>query len=85
MRPHIIIAVVGKTFEKIYTEINSQTLCVFCFVGSDNTIVPPKRMYTVNLPPEDYVADIPDAARISASETSESSGDSTGKCVWLLL
>ncbi|NXD70138.1 ERIC1 protein, partial [Eolophus roseicapillus] len=48
--------------------------------GSDNTIVPPKRMYTVSPPPEDYVADTPDAVRISASETSDSSADSTGKC-----
>jgi len=43
-------------------------------------------MYTVSLPPEGYVAVTPDAAvSISVSENSDSSADSTGKSVWLLL
>uniref|UniRef100_A0A8C3J7J8 Glutamate rich 1 n=1 Tax=Calidris pygmaea TaxID=425635 RepID=A0A8C3J7J8_9CHAR len=68
---------VGKMFEKIYTEINSQTLCFFCFVGSDDTILSPRRMYTVSLPPEGYTSVTPDAISISASENSDSSADST--------
>ncbi|NXW21468.1 ERIC1 protein, partial [Circaetus pectoralis] len=47
------------------------------FQGSDNTILSPRRMYTVNLPPEGYVAVTPDAISISVSENS--SADSTGK------
>ncbi|KAM6138225.1 glutamate-rich protein 1 [Phoenicopterus ruber ruber] len=47
------------------------------FQGSDDTIVSPRRMYTVNLPPEGYVAVTPDAVSISVSENSNSSADST--------
>ncbi|KAM6405182.1 glutamate-rich protein 1 isoform 3-T6 [Pluvialis apricaria] len=47
------------------------------FQGSDNTILPPRRMYTVNLPPEGYVAVTPDAIGITVSENSGSSADST--------
>ncbi|NXY45747.1 ERIC1 protein, partial [Ceuthmochares aereus] len=50
------------------------------FQGSDNTILSPRRMYTVNLPPEGYSAVTPDATSISVSENSDSSSvDSTGK------
>ncbi|XP_062427111.1 glutamate-rich protein 1 isoform X2 [Rhea pennata] len=45
--------------------------------GSDNTILPPRRMYTVNLPPEGYVAVAPDTDSVSVSENSGSSADST--------
>ncbi|NXF68692.1 ERIC1 protein, partial [Ciccaba nigrolineata] len=47
--------------------------------GSDNTILSPRRMYTVNLPPEGYIAVTSDAIRISVSEKSDSSTDSTEK------
>ncbi|XP_074905344.1 glutamate-rich protein 1 isoform X2 [Buteo buteo] len=46
------------------------------FQGSDNTILSPRRMYTVDLPPEGYVAVTPDAISISVSENSNSSADS---------
>ncbi|NWS73017.1 ERIC1 protein, partial [Crotophaga sulcirostris] len=50
------------------------------FQGGDNTILAPRRMYTVNLPPEGYVAVTPGAISISVSENScSSSVDSTGK------
>ncbi|XP_064364595.1 glutamate-rich protein 1 isoform X3 [Dromaius novaehollandiae] len=49
--------------------------------GSDNTILPPRRMYTVNLPPEGYVAVAPDTDNVSISENSESSADSTAGIV----
>ncbi|NXI44278.1 ERIC1 protein, partial [Galbula dea] len=45
--------------------------------GSDNTVLPPRRMYTVNLPPEDYIAATSDAVSTSASENSDSGGEST--------
>ncbi|XP_032041156.1 glutamate-rich protein 1 [Aythya fuligula] len=47
------------------------------FQGSDNTVLPPRKMYTVNLPPEGYVAVTQDTNSISASENSEDSADST--------
>ncbi|KFV58847.1 Glutamate-rich protein 1, partial [Tyto alba] len=43
--------------------------------GSDNTVLSPRRMYTVNLPPEGYVAVTSDAINISVSENSDSSAD----------
>ncbi|KAK2544795.1 Erich1 [Columba livia] len=47
------------------------------FEGSDNTVLSPRRVYTVNLPPEGYVSVTPDAVSISVSENSDSSADST--------
>ncbi|XP_054239790.1 glutamate-rich protein 1 [Indicator indicator] len=47
------------------------------FQGSGNTILSPRRIYTVSLPPEDYIAVTPDTTSISVSEHSSSSGDST--------
>ncbi|NXP78928.1 ERIC1 protein, partial [Ramphastos sulfuratus] len=45
--------------------------------GSGNTILSPRRMYTVSLPPEGHVTVTPDTTSISVSEPSDSSGDST--------
>lgn len=45
----------------------------------------PRRIYTVDLPPEGYVAVTPDALSNAVSENSGSSADSTGKFVQLLL
>ncbi|KAK2533948.1 Erich1 [Columba guinea] len=48
-----------------------------CYNGSDNTVLSPRRVYTVNLPPEGYVSVTPDAVSISVSENSDSGADST--------
>uniref|UniRef100_A0A669QNM2 Glutamate rich 1 n=1 Tax=Phasianus colchicus TaxID=9054 RepID=A0A669QNM2_PHACC len=45
--------------------------------GSDTTIPPPRRVYTVSPPPEGYVAAIPDTDNTTVSENSEDSADST--------
>ncbi|NXU59310.1 ERIC1 protein, partial [Turnix velox] len=45
--------------------------------GSDNTVLFPRRMYTVNLPPEGYIAVTPAAVSIAVSENSNSSIQST--------
>ncbi|NXI53254.1 ERIC1 protein, partial [Chloroceryle aenea] len=47
------------------------------FQGSDTTVPSPRRMYTVNLPPEGYTAVIPDAISSADLKNSNSSGDST--------
>ncbi|NXH87362.1 ERIC1 protein, partial [Edolisoma coerulescens] len=49
------------------------------FQGSDDTVMSPRRIYTVDLPPEGYVAVTPDALSDAVSENSGSSADSTGK------
>ncbi|NWW71695.1 ERIC1 protein, partial [Climacteris rufus] len=49
------------------------------FQGSDDTVMSPRRVYTVDLPPEGYVAVTPDALSNAVSGKSGSSSDSTGK------
>ncbi|NXU05308.1 ERIC1 protein, partial [Buphagus erythrorhynchus] len=49
------------------------------FVGNDDTVMSPRRIYTVDLPPEGYVAVTPDALSNAISENSGSSADTTGK------
>lgn len=59
-----------------------QILWIFCFAGNDDTVTSPRRIYTVDLPPEGYVAVTPDALSNAVNENSGSSADSTGKfCV----
>lgn len=83
--PFVIFAIIVKMFEKIFTEIHSQTPRFFCSLGSDTTIPPPRRVYTVSPAPEGYVAAVGDTDNITVSENSEGSADSTGKFVRLLL
>ncbi|NXF96155.1 ERIC1 protein, partial [Eubucco bourcierii] len=45
--------------------------------GGGNTILSPRRVYTVSLPPEGHVTVTPDTTSISVSEPSDSSVDST--------
>ncbi|KAM9382207.1 glutamate-rich protein 1 [Phaethornis superciliosus] len=47
------------------------------FQGADNTVLSSRKMYTVNLPPEGYVAITTDANSNSVSENSSHSADST--------
>ncbi|NWV70187.1 ERIC1 protein, partial [Malurus elegans] len=49
------------------------------FQGSDDALMSPRRIYTVEPPPEGYVAVTPDALSNAVSENSGSSADSTGK------
>lgn len=60
-------------------------LWIFCFVGNDGAVTSPRRIYTVDLPPEGYVEVTPDALSNAVSENSGSSADSIGKFVGLLL
>lgn len=57
----------------------SQILWIFCFTGNDDTVTSSRRIYTVDLPPEGYVAVTPDALSNAVHENSASSADSTGK------
>ncbi|NXX51620.1 ERIC1 protein, partial [Tricholaema leucomelas] len=50
--------------------------CKSCHGGGD-TILSPRRMYTVSLPLEGHVSVTPDTTSISVPEPSDSSGDST--------
>lgn len=83
--PFVIVAIIVKMSEKIFTEIHGQTPRFFCSLGSDTTIPPPRRVYTVSPAPEGYVAAVGDTDNITVSENSEGSADSTGKFVRLLL
>ncbi|NXO07199.1 ERIC1 protein, partial [Oriolus oriolus] len=47
------------------------------FQGSDDTVMSARRIYTVDLPPEGYIAVAPDALTNAVSENSGSSADST--------
>ncbi|NXO21225.1 ERIC1 protein, partial [Cisticola juncidis] len=47
------------------------------FQGNDDTVMSPRRIYTVDLPPEGCVAVTPDALTNAVSENSSSSADST--------
>ncbi|NWS86814.1 ERIC1 protein, partial [Toxostoma redivivum] len=47
------------------------------FQGNDDTVMSPRRIYTVDLPPEGYVAVTPDALSNAISENSGSSADTT--------
>ncbi|XP_021406948.1 glutamate-rich protein 1 isoform X2 [Lonchura striata] len=47
------------------------------FQDNDDTVTSPRRVYTVDLPPEGYVAVTPDALSKAVSEASGSSADST--------
>ncbi|XP_071597897.1 glutamate-rich protein 1 isoform X4 [Heliangelus exortis] len=58
--------------------ISTDTPCK-SFQGADNTVLSSRKMYTVNLPPEGYVAITTDANSNSVSENSSHSADSTGK------
>ncbi|NWI11378.1 ERIC1 protein, partial [Crypturellus soui] len=51
--------------------------CCKSLQGNENTVLPPRRMYTVDLPPEGYVAVAEDIDSVSVSTKSEGDADST--------
>ncbi|RLW12335.1 hypothetical protein DV515_00000754 [Chloebia gouldiae] len=55
----------------------STTIPCESFQDNDDTVMSPRRIYTVDLPPEGYVAVTPDALSNAVSEASGSSADST--------
>ncbi|NXR84132.1 ERIC1 protein, partial [Pycnonotus jocosus] len=55
---------------------STNTLCE-SFQGNDDTVMSPRRIYTVDLPPEGYVAVTADDLSKAVSENSGSSADST--------
>uniref|UniRef100_A0A8C3VCD1 ERIC1 protein n=1 Tax=Catharus ustulatus TaxID=91951 RepID=A0A8C3VCD1_CATUS len=63
--------------KSVVSPLLSQMLWIFCFVGDDGTVTSPRRIYTVDLPPEGYVAVTPNALSNAVSENSGSSADST--------
>ncbi|NXT61685.1 ERIC1 protein, partial [Chaetops frenatus] len=58
---------------------STNTPCESFQGNDDGTVISPRRIYTVDLPPEGYVAVTPDALSNAVSENSGSSADSTGK------
>lgn len=54
---------------------------VFYPAGDDNEILPPRKLYTVSLPPEGYIPVSPNTINDPDSESSESNKNTAGKGV----
>ncbi|XP_064268144.1 glutamate-rich protein 1 isoform X3 [Passer domesticus] len=68
-----------KSFQGKYRE-SLEGICISSSAKkwhNDDTVTSPRRVYTVDLPPEGYVAVTPDALSNAVSENSGSSADST--------